>query len=115
MMFSEYVVDELRRAGMLDEGIVKVGPDFQYGKYRTNHLVTTKHNTRIQHFKNGRYEEELMSPEELKKRHLAQKNIAQKKRDIKMETSKRKRLITMMRRRALGLQQHDDVKLPAGK
>lgn len=113
MMFNEYVVDELERANMLDEGIVKLGPDFQYGKYRTNHLVTNKHNTRIQHFKNGRYEEELMSPEEIKKRHLAQQNIAQKKRNAKMEMSKRKRLFTMMRRRMLGLQQQDDVKLPA--
>jgi hypothetical protein len=112
MMFNEYVVDELRRADMLDEGIVKVGPDFRDGKYRANHLVTTKHNTRIQHFKNGNYIETLMDAEELRKRHLAQKNIAQKKRDIKMEMSKRKRLVTMMRRRMLGLQQQDDVKMP---
>ena len=114
-MFNEYVVDELRRADMLDEGIVKLGPDFQYGKYRNSHVVTNKHNTRVQHYKNGRYEEELMSPLELHKRHLAQQNIAQKKRNIKMETSKRKRLLTMMRRRMLGLQQQDDVKMPAGK
>ena len=99
MMFNEYVVDELRRADMLDEGIVKVGPDFRDGKYRTNHLVTTKHDT-------------LMSPDERLKRHLAQKNVAQKKRDVKMEMSKRKRLVTMMRRRMLGLQQQDDVKMP---
>ena len=112
MMFIEYVVDELRRADMLDEGIVKVGPDFRDGKYRANHLVTTKHNTRIQHFKNGNYIETLMDAEELRKRHLAQKNIAQKKRNIKMEMSKRKRLVTMMRRRMLGLQQQDDVKMP---
>ena len=97
---------------MLDEGIVKVGPDFRDGKYRANHLVTTKHNTRIQHFKNGNYIETLMDAEELRKRHLAQKNIAQKKRNIKMEMSKRKRLVTMMRRRMLGLQQQDDVKMP---
>lgn len=113
MMFNEYVVDELRRADMLDEGIVKVGPDFRDGKYRTNHLVTTKHNTRIQHFKNGNYIETLMDPDEIRKRHLAQKNVAQKKRDIKMEMSKRKRLVTMMRRRMLGLQQQDDVKMPS--
>ena len=111
-MFNEYVVDELRRADMLDEGIVKVGPDFCDGKYRANHLVTTKHNTRIQHFKNGNYIETLMDAEELRKRHLAG-NLAQKKRNIKMEMSKRKRLVTMMRRRMLGLQQQDDVKMPA--
>ena len=29
-----------------------------------------------------------------------------------MEMSKRKRLVTMMRRRMLGLQQQDDVKMP---
>ena len=111
MMFNEYVVDELRRADMLDEGIVKVGPDFCDGKYRANHLVTTKHNTRIQHFKNGNYIETLMDAEELRKRHLAG-NLAQKNRNIKMEMSKRKRLVTMMRRRMLGLQQQDDVKMP---
>ena len=113
MIFSEYVENETKQADMLDESIYKVGPDFEHGKYRANHLETNRHDTRVQHFRNGSFEEVLMQAKERRERLKAGK-IAQKKRDNKMELIQRKRRLRMMQRRIMNLKQQPDIKLPIG-
>lgn len=110
MLFVEYLTDELNRADMTNESIVRVGPDIRHGQYRNSHLETNRHDTRIQHYKNGNYIEKKMDATEKRNRHLAQDKLAQKKRNAKMGQIQRKRRLAMMRRRIMNMKQQPDVK-----
>lgn len=109
MLFVEYLQDELQKADM-NESIVRVGPDIRKGKYRNNHLETNRHDTRIQHYKNGNYIEKKMDATEKRNRHLAQDMQAQKKRNAKMSQIQHKRRLAMMRRRVMNMKQQPDQK-----
>lgn len=110
MIFREYVEDELRRANMLDESIVKLGPDIRDKQYRANHLETNRHDTRIQHLKNGDTKEVKMTADEIRNRRRAQIQ-AQHKRNQEMSTITAKHALAMLKRRIMNLRQHPDIKL----
>lgn len=78
MIFSDYVENELTKTDMLDESIIKLGPDVRNKAFRSHHYETNKKDTRIQKLDKGKKSVEVkMSAEEIQNRRRAQKRAAQ--------------------------------------
>lgn len=110
MLFEDYVKNELKTAGMLDEGLVKAKKDIDHGKVRNNHTETTRADQKIVKDDGESVVVPYLRPEELN-RTRAQSRFGQKKRNAKMALIQKKRKLAFRLRRLMNIKYNDDDRL----
>jgi len=110
MLFEDYVKNELKTAGMLDEGLVKAKKDIDHGKVRNNHTETTRADQKIVKDDGESVVVPYLRPEELN-RTRAQSRFGQKKRNAKMAMIQAKRKRAFRLRRLMNIKYNYDDRL----
>jgi len=110
MLFEDYVKNELKTAGMLDEGLVKAKKDIDHGKVRNNHKETTRADQKIVKDDGESVVVPYLRPEELN-RTRAQSRFGQKKRNAKMALIQKKRKLAFRLRRLMNIKYNYDDRL----